>query len=60
MPFKLDHYCEEVLHLSKASLAMTTLRHEEYAFSLIDVNNLDADANIVHSRLSITSPSKGF
>jgi hypothetical protein len=43
------YQCQWILHLSITSLSLTILIEEETCYSLFDVNNLDADAIIVHS-----------
>jgi hypothetical protein len=58
MTSKHHHYCQGILHLSKASTLLTLILQEATAYSLIDVDNVDADTVDMHLRLSITSSSE--
>jgi hypothetical protein len=56
---KIHHYCQWILHLSEAS-SLTPLLQEMACNSRIDVDNLDGDASLMHSCLSITSSAETF
>jgi hypothetical protein len=61
--FSFEIYTEKTVHgLSDTPISslLIPLLQEVTCYSLIDVDNLDVEANIMHARLLITSPSDTF
>jgi hypothetical protein len=54
------HHCQCIFHLSTTSLSLTLLLQEETCYSFVDMDNLDADVDIMYLCPSITSPSEYF
>jgi hypothetical protein len=55
---ELLHCCPWILYLSTALSLLAALLQEKTGYSLIDIDNLDADTDIVDSCLSIISLSE--